>query len=245
MTRAITNNAIATTAAAAALAAAGTANAVTTTFDNGTEGWSVSGRTTINTEGGNPGAHLDTTLIDVFGADIRNTSNPDFIGDLSRFNAPIEFSVDIRVNSITFSGNEVSRELVLDLRDDNPAPDETFPASVFFSFGDISAADTGEWTTFSVLIDDPTQTTLPDGWRGSGAEDPDTFEPILPLGRTFADVLAGVDKTAFTTFVPGLFFGFTDFDIDVDNPTLRVIPAPTTAAPLAILAGAAATRRRR
>jgi hypothetical protein len=32
-----------------------TAMADTTTFDNGTEGWSISGRDTINPVGGNPG----------------------------------------------------------------------------------------------------------------------------------------------------------------------------------------------
>jgi hypothetical protein len=61
-----------------------TAMADTTTFDNGTEGWSISGRDTINPVGGNPGANMHGELVDVFGADIRNNTNNAFLGDLTR-----------------------------------------------------------------------------------------------------------------------------------------------------------------
>jgi hypothetical protein len=61
-----------------------------TTFDNGLEGWSNSGRETISPVSGNPGAALDEPLIDVFGADIRNESNPAFQGDFSQ--SPTRFT---------------------------------------------------------------------------------------------------------------------------------------------------------
>ena len=80
---------------------------------------------------------------------------------------------------------------------------------------------------------DPTQTDLPQGWGGSGDEDPNTFEPILPADRTFADVLAGVDEVVFTTFVPGFFYGFTNFDLQVDNVSVRSVPAGCNEADLA------------
>ena len=218
------------------------AHSATTTFDAGREGWSVSGRTNISPTGGNPGAHLDTALVDVFGAEIRNSTNPDFLGDLSRFNAPIRYSVDVRIESIQFDGNEVTRDIGLLLRDSDPSPDEVFPASVYLPLGEISADANGDWTTLSATIDDPTQTDLPSGWIGTGATD-DDLNPVLPLGRSFADVLAGVDEVQFTTFVPGEFFGFTDFAVDVDNPSLTVIPAPAT--PAIALAGLALAARRR
>ena len=73
------------------------------------------------------------------------------------------------------------------------------------------------WTRFSADVTDALSDTLPAGWNGAGAEDPVTFEPILPAGRTWTNVLAGVDRIEFTTFVPGFFFGFTNFNLSIDN----------------------------
>jgi hypothetical protein len=200
----------------------------TTTFDSGLEGWSISGRTDIDEAGGNPGENLHGILIDVFGADIRNRTNSSFLGDYNRFGGSVELSIDIKVNSIDFFGTPVPRELVVDLRDfDN---NNGFPwTSVWYSLGVLDSRVNNEWVTYSIIIDDTTAQELPAGWRGSGAEDPNTFEPILPAGRTFASVLETIDEITFTTFVPGFFFGFTNFDIQVDNVTIRSIGAPCPA----------------
>ena len=200
----------------------------TTTFDNGLEGWSISGRTTIDIAGGNPDENLHGILIDVFGADTRNSTNLSFLGDYNRFGGAIELSIDIKVNSITFFNGEVPRELVVDLRDfDN---DNGFPwTSTWYSLGVLDSRVNNEWVTYSIIIEDTASLDLPAGWRGSGAEDPNTFEPILPEGRTFASVLESVDEITFTTFVPGFFFGFTNFDIQVDNITIRSIAGPCPA----------------
>src|SRR5512138_2586228 len=142
----------------AALAAglAGTALAdTTTTFDNGLEGWSISGRETINPVGGNPGANLHGVLTDVFGIDVRNNTNQAFLGDLSRYGS-FELSIDVQVNSINMLGMEVPRDFVVELRDyDN---DLGYPwTSVYYNLGTLSAADRGVdgWMTYSVVIDDP------------------------------------------------------------------------------------------
>ena len=85
--------------------------------------------------------------------------------------------------------------------------------------------------TLGVTIDDPTATALPAGWGGYGAEDPVTFEPVLPAGRTFASVLASVDEIRFTTYEPGYFFGFTNFDLRFDNIVVASpVPEPTSLA---------------
>ncbi len=228
---------------AALAVAAGSASAtVTTTFDAGTEGWSVSGRDTIAPTG-NPGNGLDVELLDVFGADIRNNTNGDFLGDLTRYGSSIAFSVDIKINSLDFFGQQVSRDLIVEVRDyDNP---NGYPwTSVWVNLGTISAAATGEWTTFSVVIDDTASMALPAGWGGYGDEDPVTFEPILPAGRTFTSVLQSVDELAFTTFVPGFFFGFTNFDMQVDNISIITVPSPAAVSVLA-MGGLVAGRRRR
>jgi hypothetical protein len=74
-----------------------------------------------------------------------------------------------------------------------------------------------EWRTWEVTITDPDSIELPPGWGGYGAEDPETAEPRLPADRTFASVLGGADEITFTTLQPGWGFGFTDFDVRIDN----------------------------
>ncbi|MDF1809635.1 MAG: PEP-CTERM sorting domain-containing protein [Phycisphaerales bacterium] len=236
------NSLLASTMLIACVASASTAD-VTTTFDNGTEGWSISGRDTIDQTGGNDGANMHGNLIDVFGADIRNNTNGDFLGDLSRYGSSIELSIDIKTNSLDFFGQQVPRELVVELRDyDN---DNGYPwTSVWFSLGAIGVDFNSEWTTYSVTIDDTASLVLPGGWGGTGDEDPNTFEPILPVGRTFDSVISSVDEIAFTTFVPGFFFGFTNMDLQVDNISISTVPAPSSLA-LIGLGGIVGTRRRR
>ena len=117
------------------------------------------------------------------------------------------------------------------------------PAGLFFPLGEISAENNPDFTTLSVTVTDPTQTTLPPGVIGRGDEDPDTFEPILPAGATFASVLASVDEFQVTTFVPGLFFGDTFYDVRFDNIFVTV-PEPACGWAVALM-GALVFRRQR
>jgi hypothetical protein len=150
----------------------------------------------------------------------------------------------MKVNSIRSvpAGNELTRDLVVELRDYNP-PGSNYPyVSVWYNFGEIGSHLPG-WRSFEVTID-PSQTTLPAGWGGTGDEDPVTFEPRLPPDRTFASVLASVDEIHFSTMVPGFFYTFTTFEVQVDNIAVTAVPEP---AALGLLSGAGllALRRRR
>lgn len=231
--------------AVAALSGQALAGVTTSTgFESGRDGWVISGRETINPSGGNPGASLGEPMFDVFGADIRNNENPAVLGDLSRYGA-VEFHVDVKVHSIDFFGTPVDRDIVVQLRDIDEGG-LSF-SSVWFNLGTLTnpVADRGDgWFTYSVTLTDMLSETLPAGWHGSGDEDPITFEPVLPRGRTFASVIQNVDEIAFTTLVPGFFYGFSNFDIEVDNVGFTVVPAPSTAVLLAG-AGMVGIRRRR
>lgn len=191
---------------------------VTVTFDNGAEGWSgpsgAGGATVIEATGGNPGAHLRTVFND-FGVTFVNSTNPAFVFDYSQ-EPTVSLSMDLKVEAIDFTGTPVPRPWLVELRDlDNPP--SGFPwVSVWFKFADISQASHGDWTTFTVTVTDTSVSELPEGWGGFGAEDAQG-NPMLPADRTFADVLAGIDAVAFTTLEPGFLFGFTDFDLRLDN----------------------------
>ncbi len=192
-----------------------------TTFSSGAEGWvgpsGGGGATTLEAAGGNPEANLRTVFND-FGITFANSSSVGFVFDLTTLTGVL-IAIDLKVEQIDFFGSAVSRPWLVELRDTDD-PEAGFPwTSVWWKFGDVSAATVADWTTFRVTVADPDATALPAGWGGYGAED-ELGNPILPAGRTFASVLAGVDEVAFTTFEPGFFFGFTDHTVRIDNVTL-------------------------
>jgi hypothetical protein len=204
-------------AASLALAPAALADTVVVDFESGAEGWTgpqgPGGVTTIDPANGNPGANMHTVFSN-FGIAFKNSS-PEFAQDLTQHDS-VTLSVDLKVESIDFFGAPVTRPWFVEIRDfDNAEP---YPwVSVWYLFDWVGTAD---WTTWSVTIDDTSSVDLPAGWGGYGAEDPKTFEPILPEGRTFADVLAGADEIAFSTLLPGFFFGETQFNVRLDNITI-------------------------
>jgi hypothetical protein len=126
----------------------------------------------------------------------------------------VTVGVDAKADSITFLGSEVSRNVVVEFRSRALGQDGYPWSSAWIVLGTIQADPA--WHEYSVTFD-PSSAELPQGWGGYGAEDPVTFEPMLPPGVTFADVMANVDELAFTTFEPGWFYGFTIFDARMDN----------------------------
>lgn len=203
------------------IAGAATAESEThvVTFDNGLEGWQPpagpGGSSEIEPAGGNPGANL-RTVFNNFLVTWTNTTNPAFVQDFSQYDR-VTFSIDVEVLGIEFFGTPVTRPWLVEIRDyDNP-PDGYPWVSVWYLF---KWTGEGPWTTWSVSIEDPSAEALPPGWGGTGAVDPGTFEPMLPPDRTFTDVLAGADALVFTTGQPGYVFGFTDFDLRLDNITV-------------------------
>lgn len=231
------------TAALAALAATGLAHAgsVVIDFEDGmTHGWSINGLDWVTPNGGNPGGriHWDDP-VETFGISARTSTNAAFIGDYTA-RGPVTLSIDVFVEYIAFFGQPVTRDLVVEFRDYDNAGSYPY-VSVWTNLGTLEAGQ--GWRTFTVDILDPNAIDLPAGWGGTGDED-QFGKPIFPANRTFADVMASVDEIVFTTFVPGYFYGFTNFDVSVDNISIRVIPAPGAAA-LFGLAGLASLRRRR
>jgi MYXO-CTERM domain-containing protein len=238
-------NTIRSVSAVGALAMATASFAATTTFENGLEGWSGpsgNGGATSIQPGGNPGNALRTVFND-FGVTFSNSTNTDFIRDLSSFDQ-VTFSVDVRVNSIFFFSQEVSRPWLVEFRDfDNGDSFYPWDSAWYLLTPELSQANNSEWTTFSVTFD-ATSAALPAGWNGYGAEDPNTFEPILPPNRSFTDIMGTYDEIAITTLQPGFFFGFTDHDLLLDNITLTAVPTPGAVALLGA-AGLVGLRRRR
>ncbi|QBE67008.1 PEP-CTERM sorting domain-containing protein [Pseudoduganella lutea] len=220
----------------------------TVTFGQGAEGWQGlqpmdgNGGTSIDTSLGN-GAPALHTQIEHFGATWSTTTNTNFVRDYTQMQG-VTFGIDVLANSVWFFNREVTRDLVIELRDyDNQANGLPY-TSVWTKVGTLDASKAG-WQHLSVTIADTSALGLPAGWGGYGNEDAQG-NPYLPSDRTFASVLAGVDEVAFTTFVPGFAFGFTYFDVAVDNISISPVPEPAQGGMLlAGLAAMAALARRR
>jgi len=227
-----------------ALMAPHSALAAVVGFDSGNEGWfgpeGPGGSSGIENVGGNPGNHLHT-VFNNFGIEFSNSTNASFLGDYTQYGS-VTLSIDVRTESIQFFGQPVARDLIVDLRSFSLAQGGYPWASTWYTMTTMESGE--DWATYSVTISNPSSATLPAGWGGSGAEDPTTFEPMLPTGVTFADVLADVDEISFSTYVPGFFYGFTDFDIRVDNIRIETTPIPAPGA-LALLGIASLRGRRR
>ncbi len=208
-------------AALSFLAGSAFAGGTTVDFETETQGWvgpqGGGGSTFLDPTGGNGGGGGLHTIFNNFGVTFRTSTNSTFLGDYTQ-HSEVTLSVDLEVNQVDF-GFPVSRPWLLELRDFDTAQGGYPYTSVWYLFDNISVAGNPGWTTYSVTIDDPSSTTLPAGWEGYGDEDA-LANPILPDGVTFADVLSGVDEVALHTLQPGFFFGFTDFDLVIDNVSI-------------------------
>lgn len=134
----------------------------TVTFDDGPLGWSISGRTDVVVDGGNPGANMHCFVDDVFGIEVRTTTDQAFLGDLTRYGR-FTLSIDVKINSILIGGGgqQVPRRFAVDLRDYNTAGPYPW-TSVWYELGIITTARPG-WVRYAVTIDDPNATALPAG----------------------------------------------------------------------------------
>ena len=193
-------------------------------FDGGSDGGFI-GNAYFEAEGGNPGGvanHLGELFFnDLRTGGISEPANEAFLGDYSSYSS-VTFSFDIKTNYLNdFMGNPSLRPVGIRLVDrDIQGPNGA--SGVFIEMGVVGVAYTGEWTTLSVTIEDPTSEELPAGWIGFGADDPNTYMPILPEGATFATVLASVDEFAITGSVPGYFFTNMFWDVLIDNITVTL-----------------------
>ncbi|MBT9492529.1 MAG: PEP-CTERM sorting domain-containing protein [Paucibacter sp.] len=198
-------------------------------FSNGTQGWHNPVNSWIDSSLGNAAPAYRTQMIDTFGLTWTNTNKA--VLEAFAPNKTVTLGLDFQALSIVYLGNEVSRHVVVELRDyDNPSGNYPW-TSVWFDMGTVNAATQG-WKHLSVTIDNTSATTLPTGWGGFGDENANA-EPILPAGRTFADVLANADSIVFTTFVPGNYYGYTSYDIAIDNisiSSVSAVPEPSTLA---------------
>ena len=188
-------------------------------FETGTSGWTCNGEELIS--GGNPGTQLHVPYLDWYWIYFRNSEASSVAtGNLLRHGGPLTFAVDIQVTQLNNWLNEPMNPnnfpLVIQFVD---ATDPT--VSVYFVGAGMPAQNAG-WVRYTFTVPDPTSTTLPPGWHGTGEEDPVTFEPILPAGYTYTSVLQNIGEARLTTAVPGYFYIPSFWEVGFDNLLITV-----------------------
>ncbi len=212
---------------------------VTESFTGGSNigGWTYGAPIqVIETSGGNPGAFLHASGLDTFAPMPRTAFNADnvFHGDF-RDREVTSIGVDLITIAVDFSAAD--RPLSIMLVSDNNTPANFNDDWAAYHVGDVDVPVPGQgWRHFD--FDIPSQSmTLPAGWNTQG------FGPGSPTNPNWNDVITDVDQVRFFYGDPEFFFIFQVWNVGLDNPSITVVPEPTSLACLA-LAGLAMLRRR-
>lgn len=191
---------------------------------DGFGGWTVNGNQMIF-GGGNPGNYMGVPYLDFWGITLANDDptspvNTDYTGWQA-----VSFSVDVNVFALdNFFGDALDPSafpLVLQLHDYGDPNDYSDDVSVWTLGPGLPSQQDG-WTRIAYVLPDPSGDDVPSGWGGTGAED-DFGNPMLPPDRTWSSVLSSVDAVAFTTFVPGYFYGSNFWEVGFDNVLVEVV----------------------
>jgi len=221
------------TAIALCAGAAATAQTVihTEDFESGVAGtWHMGGQEVFFPDPADPtNTYIGVEYGDYYWINLRADSASEVTGDLTRHGGELTFAIDAQVFQLdNWFGEPMdprSFPHVLELVDHPPAGSTDPSVSVYYVGPGLPPQFSG-WERFVYTIPNPTGAELPPGWGGTGAEDPVTFEPMLPPGRTWRSVLENVDEVRFTTAVPGYFYipsfwemGFDNIEVSVADST--------------------------
>lgn len=213
-------------------AGAGAQTVSTCDFETARGPWLVNGNETLVNDGNGPtGQYIVLPDGDFWGVTLSSDqTSTGLTGDITRHGAALRVSFDIRTFRFdNFFGEPIdpnSRPLILHLHDRGDPNDFSDDAGVWISTTAIPATEDG-WQRREFTIPLPVGGEMPAGWGGTGGEDPVTFEPTLPPGRTYASVLASVDEVEISTFQPGYFYTFCFWHIGFDNVLVEQIGAPS------------------
>lgn len=192
---------------------------VSADFTNGFDNWDQTGTVSWSRLEGNPAPSLNF-YSNGFTFDAFFTTRDDKWLKVLKTNRQLILSVDVLVKQLSFlPPGKDPLPFVLEFRDykNPPAP---YPyVSVQTQLAILTEEAVPTWKTLRVFINDTQAKSLPKGWIGYGAEDAQA-RPILPKGRTFANVIANADEILLTTQKAGEYHPALFADINIDNVKL-------------------------
>ncbi len=221
-------------AAAAAMCATASAQQLSreTFEEDGSVLWTLNGNQVIYDDGrGIDGPYIALPQDAYLGpiVSIAEGAATGLTGDLTVHADGLRVTVDLRnFVFLSFFENPIdpsSRPIILELFDEGDPNEFGDEVSVWFRGPDMPSMEEG-WKSYEFLIPVPAGDELPAGWGGTGAEDPVTFEPKLPAGRTFRSVLQNVTRVTISTFEPGYFYAFSIIEFGADNVVVETVGGP-------------------
>lgn len=219
-----------TLAAIAAFSAAAEAapvlNGMATTFKNGDGAWvgrigpNGSGVTWVDDRLGNKRPSYHTQYDDF----LKNgllwyNHSKQWTGDYSVVPS-FTFGVDVNAITVQEGVYATTRDLMVYFLDHENPPEGYDSISVGVKIGTLQVGL--GWQRWSVTIPDTKSLELPEGWIGTGATDADG-NPMLPPGRTFAEVMAHVDSIGIQTVRQSNVIPLDYFDVAIDNPYISAV----------------------
>jgi len=152
------------------------------------------------------------------------TKDANFTGNYGSSKS-VTISLDVYSQDVLYGwSGQVTRPLMVELRDFDTPPAGHDYSSVWYYLGDLDASKPMQH--FSVTIDNTKSKGLPPGWRGYGVFTEDHV-PELPSDRTFKNILASVDEMVFSTALPNVVSDFVYFDVALDNIHISAVPEPS------------------
>lgn len=201
------------------------ADTITDTFEGGhnTGGWSISGNSTIDPVGGNPGSWLHNSLADVPFPVVRSNGASAFVGDFRLLGVTL-ISFDAQLVDRDF-GNPVGFPMSLLLRDTKGTPgDPTDDDYAYFVGPRVPQIGQG-WIHYDFAIPSDETTPVPAGWSGGWAGDLENFRP----GVDWNDVITNVDRVEVWWLHPAFFAIFAQWDCGMDNIAITTADDPCPA----------------
>lgn len=215
---------------------------ITETFEGGTNaaGWSY-GFDALDTTGGNPGWWLHAVQLDTFAPILSTDPNipSAYTGNL-RAKGVTSMAMDARIDQTDFNIGGDAFSMTLLLRNTRGTPDDFSDDDfAWLSDGQIPVVGSG-WQSYNFPVPSA-QTTLPAGWHGGSADDPENFRP----GVTWNDIITQVDVVEFNYLKPGFFAIFQQWNTGADNISVTSVPEPASIAAIGLIGTAFIARRRR
>jgi len=200
-----------------ALASSGGTPTFVDDFEGGTNlgGWSYNPADVIEATGGAPGGWWHQASADTFGPIITSTS-PLVVGDF-RAKGVKKFSLDARVDGMTFPASGGGFNLSILLRDTKGTPDVSDDDYAYSVGAAIPVVGSG-WKHYQFAVPSDDTSAAPAGWTGGWVGDCCSFRP----GVDWNDVITSVDQVEIHFLDPSLFAIFQQWNIGLDN--IRIGP---------------------
>jgi hypothetical protein len=190
-------------------------------------GWAfLQGYDTIQTTGGNPGAWLESPLLDTVDPAVYSAidGGTPFTGDYRAANV-MKLKIDFQTLHVDFGDGSEFNVVVL-LRKTNGTPNDITDDDYAYFVGAATPVVGKGWVHYEFDVPSQSNDAVPAGWAGGSIDDCEHFRP----GVTWTDIMHSVDQVEFHFLQPCYFAIFQQWQVGADNIAVETA-GPTAVEP--------------